>query len=98
MTQLNQQVAPSTERPNRVLWPHAFDADYAIAQCFGAGEHLQSLYAILQAVHTAERLAQEDPDRVPELLAIIHEQAAKSYRELMCAVGWVGSNPTDAAM
>ena len=98
MIQFNAQAASSTERRNRTLWPHAFDTDYALAQCFGAGEQLQSLHTILQAVHVAERMIQEDPDRVPELLAIINEQATKSYRDLMCAVGWVGSDPSDAAM
>ena len=98
MIQLSAQTAGSAERHHRVLWPHAFDTDYAIAQSFGAGEQLQSLYNIIRAVHAAERMFQEEPDRVPELLAMINEQATKSYRDLMCAVGWVGSDPTDAAM
>ena len=98
MTRIDAQVSPSTETREAVLWPHAFATDYAIAHSFGAGDQLQSLYYILQAVQLAQQMMQADPERVPGLLAAINEQATRSYRELMCTVGWFASTPPDAAM
>ena len=43
---------------------------------------MQNLYAILLAVEAAQKLVNDEPGRIPELLAFIDEQAAESYRLL----------------
>ena len=59
-----------------------------LAQQVRAGELLDRLYAVILGAYTAQKVLENEPNRVPELLAFINEQAVESYRALMRAIAF----------
>ncbi len=68
--------------------PFNFASDSLLAQQVGAGELLERLREIMIAADMAEGLAHDEPNRVPEVLAVIHRNASQTYKELMRAIAF----------
>ena len=81
-------LADSAERRNQGSIPRSFEMDSILAQQVKAGELLDRLYAIILGSNIAQRALQDEPNRMPELLAFINEQAVESYKALMRAVAF----------
>ena len=65
-----------------------FASDSLLAQQVGAGALLDRLREMLIGADLAQGLAHDEPNRIPEVLAVIHRNAAQSYEELMRAVAF----------
>ena len=82
------QVVGSHKQDSQQLPALNFSSDSLLAQQVGASELLDRLRSIIMAADAAQRLAHDEPNRVPEVLALIHTSALQSYNELMRAIAF----------